>query len=155
MRAVYEAATAKSGWGSRTPAKGTALGMGGHFCHYGYSAVVAEVRVDDKKAVRVNKVWSVNDVGRPIINPSGAIQQVQGSVIDGLSHLMNEEITFERGRAVQSNLHEYTPLRMSETPDAIDVHFLDTDHAPTGLGEPARGRCRGSGRRSRPASPTC
>ena len=137
MRAVYEAAAAKSGWGSRTPAKGTALGMGGHFCHYGYSAVVAEVRVDDKKAVRVNKVWSVNDVGRPIINPSGAIQQVQGSVIDGLSHLMNEEITFERGRAVQSNLHEYTPLRMSETPAAIDVQFLDTDHAPTGLGEPA------------------
>ena len=137
MRAVYEAAAAKSGWGSRTPAKGTALGMGGHFCHYGYSAVVAEVRVDDKKAVRVNKVWSVNDVGRPIINPSGAIQQVQGSVIDGLSHLMNEEITFERGRAVQSNLHEYTPLRMSETPAAIDVHFLDTDHPPTGLGEPA------------------
>jgi isoquinoline 1-oxidoreductase subunit beta len=137
MRGVYEAVAAKSGWGSRTLAKGTALGMGGHFCHYGYSAVVAEVRVDDKKAVRVNKVWSVNDVGRPIINPSGALQQVQGSVIDGLSHLMNEEITFERGRAVQSNLHEYTPLRMSETPATIDVQFLETDHAPTGLGEPA------------------
>ena len=38
---------------------------------------------------------------------------------------------------MQSNLHEYTPLRMSETPAAIDVQFLDTDHAPTGLGEPA------------------
>ena len=58
-------------------------------------------------------------------------------MIDGLSHLMNEEITFDRGRAVQSNLHEYTPLRMSETPAAIDVQFLDTDHAPTGLREPA------------------
>ena len=136
MRGVYEAVAAKSGWRSRTPAKGGALGIGGHFCHYGYSAVVAEVRVDGK-SVRVNKLWSVNDVGRPIINPSGAIQQVQGSVIDGLSHLMNEEITFERGRAVQSNLHEYTPLRMSETPAAIEVHFLDTDHPPTGLGEPA------------------
>jgi len=98
--------------------------------------VVAEVRVDGK-SVRVNKLWSVNDVGRPIINPSAAMQQVQGSVIDGLSHLMNEEITFERGRAVQSNLHEYMPLRMSETPAAVDVHFRDTDHPPTGLGEPA------------------
>jgi isoquinoline 1-oxidoreductase beta subunit len=136
MRGVYEAVAAKSGWGSRALPKGTAQGMGGHFCHYGYSAVVAEVRVDDKKGVRVNKVWSVNDVGRPIINPSGAMQQVQGSVIDGLSHLMYE-MTFERGRAVQSNLHEFTPLRMSETPAAIDVHFLETDHAPTGLGEPA------------------
>ena len=137
MRAVYEAVGAKSGWGSRAPTKGTALGIGGHFCHYGYSAVVAEVRVDTSKAVRVNKVWSVNDVGRPIINPSGAVQQVQGSVIDGLSHLMNYAITFDRGRAAQSNLHEYTPLRMSETPAAIDVQFLDTDHSPTGLGEPA------------------
>src|SRR5881296_2076127 len=137
MRAVYEAATAKSGWGSRTPAKGTALGMGGHFCHYGYSAVVAEVRVDYKKAVRVNKVWSVNDVGRPIINPSGAVQQVQGSIIDGLSHLMNYEITFERGRAVQSNLHEYTPLRLSAAPAAIETHFIQRDNPPTGLGEPA------------------
>src|SRR5437867_7719931 len=136
MRGVYETVAAKSGWGSRTPAKAGAWGIGGHFCHYGYSAVVAEVWVDGK-SVRVNRVWSVNDVGRPIINPSGAVQQVQGSVIDGLSHLMNEEITFERGRAVQSNLHEYTPLRMSETPAAIEVQFLDTDHAPTGLGEPA------------------
>ncbi len=143
MRRVYEAVAAKSGWGSRAPAKETApgkrsaLGIGGHFCHYGYSAVVAEVSVDAKNGVRVSKVWSVNDVGRPIINPSGAVQQVQGSVIDGLSHLMNYEITFEHGRAVQSNLHEYTPLRMSEAPAAIDVQFLDTDHAPTGLGEPA------------------
>jgi isoquinoline 1-oxidoreductase beta subunit len=99
--------------------------------------VVAEVGVDAKNMVRVSKVWSVNDIGRPIINPSGAVQQVQGSVIDGLSHLMNYEITFERGRAVQSNLHEYTPLRMAETPAAIDVQFLETDHAPRGLGEPA------------------
>jgi isoquinoline 1-oxidoreductase beta subunit len=137
MRGVYEAVAAKSGWGFRAPAKGGALGIGGHFCHYGYSAVVAEVRVDARKSVRVDKVWSVNDVGRPIINPSGAVQQVQGSVIDGLSHLMTYEITFERGRAVQSNLHEYTPLRLSESPAAIDVQFLATDHAPTGLGEPA------------------
>ena len=137
MKGVYEAVAAKSGWGSRTLAKGTALGLGGHFCHYGYCAIVAEVRVDEKNAVRVNKVWSVLDVGRPIINPSGAEHQVQGSVIDGLSHLMDYEITFERGRAVQSNLHEYTPLRISQAPASIEVHFLETDNAPTGLGEPA------------------
>jgi isoquinoline 1-oxidoreductase beta subunit len=137
MRGVYELAAAKSGWGSRPLPKGTALGVGGHFCHYGYCAVVAEVRVDAEKGVRVNHVWSVTDVGRPIINPSASAQQVQGAVIDGLSHLMNYEITFERGRAVQSNLHEFTPLRISETPAAIETHFLQSDHPPTGLGEPA------------------
>ncbi len=137
MRDVYTLAAEKSGWGTRVSTNGTALGMGGHFCHYGYCATVAEVQVDARNAVRVTRVWAAVDVGRPIINPSGAIQQVQGSVIDGLSHLMDYEITFERGRAVQSNLHEYTPLRISAAPAAIEVHFLETDNTPTGLGEPA------------------
>jgi isoquinoline 1-oxidoreductase beta subunit len=136
MRGVYEAAAARSGWGSRTLPKGTGLGLGGHFCHYGYCAVVAEVKVGSNGEVRVSKVWTATDVGRPIVNPSGAVQQVQGSVVDGLSHLMGFEITFERGRAVQSNLHEYTPLRISETPAVIEAHFVETDNPPTGLGEP-------------------
>jgi isoquinoline 1-oxidoreductase beta subunit len=137
MRGVYELAAAKSGWGSRELPKGVALGIAGHFCHYGYCAVVSELRVDPGKAVGVNKVWVAMDVGRPIINPSGATQQVQGSVIDGLSQVMRLEITFDRGRAMQSNLHEYTPLRITETPAVIEAHFLETDNPPTGLGEPA------------------
>jgi isoquinoline 1-oxidoreductase beta subunit len=137
MRGVYELAAAKSGWASREQAKGTALGVAGHFCHFGYCAVVSELRVASNKAVGVGKVWVAMDVGRPIINPSGATQQVQGSVIDGLSQLMRLEITFDRGRAMQSNLHEYTPLRITETPTTIETHFLESDNPPTGLGEPA------------------
>jgi isoquinoline 1-oxidoreductase beta subunit len=137
MRATYQLAATKAGWGSRTLPKGSALGIGGHFCHYGYCAVVAEVRVDPKSAVRVDRVWAAADVGRPIINPSGARQQVEGSVIDGLSHLMNYEITFERGRAMQSNLHQHTPLRLSESPASIETFFVESEHPPTGLGEPA------------------
>ena len=136
MRGVYELVAAKSGWGTRTPPRGSALGIGGHFCHKGYCAIVAEVGVDANNAVRVSKVWTATDVGRPIINPSGAIQQVQGAVIDGLGHLMDLEITFDHGRAEQSNFDEFTPLRISRVPDEIQVHFLETDHPPTGLGEP-------------------
>jgi isoquinoline 1-oxidoreductase beta subunit len=137
MRGVYELAASKSGWGSRELPKGTVLGVAGHFCHFGYCAVVSELRVEPNKAVSVNKVWVAMDVGRPIINPSGATQQVQGSVIDGLNQLMSLEITFDRGRAVQSNLHEFTPLRITETPTTIEAHFLESDNPPTGLGEPA------------------
>jgi len=137
MRGVYELAASRSGWASRELPKGAALGVAGHFCHFGYCAVVSQLRVTPNKAVSVDKVWVVMDVGRPIINPSGATQQVQGSVIDGLSQLMRLEITFDKGRAKQSNFHEYAPLRFSETPTTIETHFLESDNPPTGLGEPA------------------
>jgi isoquinoline 1-oxidoreductase subunit beta len=97
---------------------------------------VVKATVDDLGSVRVDKVWVVADVGSPIINPSGALNQVQGSVLDGLGQALALAINIEGGQATATNFHEFPLLRMYQAPH-VEVHFLPTAFPPTGLGEPA------------------
>jgi len=139
MTGVLKAVAEQSGWANRPTGQQakTAMGIACHYSHRGYFAEVAEVTLSADKALKVNKVWVAADVGRQIINPSMAINQCQGAVMDGLAELMAQEITIENGRTVQSNFHQFQLIRMRQTPPVVDVTFVITDNSPTGLGEPA------------------
>ena len=137
MRGVVKAVGEMSGWANRKslPAR-TGMGVAFHFSHLGYFAEVVQVKVNADGSVKPLKVWVAADVGSQIVNPSGALNQVQGSVIDGISEALFQKISIENGAVAESNFGDYPLLRMADAPK-VEVKFLKTNYPPTGLGEPA------------------
>jgi isoquinoline 1-oxidoreductase subunit beta len=132
--AVLRLTAEKSGWGRSLP-MGRGLGLAFHFSHAGHFAEVAEVSVDMNKKLTLHKVTVAGDVG-PIVNLSGAESQCQGAVVDGFSTMLGLQVTMEHGRIEQANFDSYPILRMPKAP-VVEVHFIQSDFPPTGLGEPA------------------
>jgi len=134
FKGVLQMAADKAGWAKRTKEPGRGMGIAAWFCHLGYFAEVVDVTVNEENQVKVNQVWAVGDVGSQIINPAAADSMAQGGIVEGMSHL-GQEITLTDGVVDQSNFHNHPLVRMRQVPK-IEVYWLKTNYAPTGLGEP-------------------
>lgn len=137
--AVISAVAAKAGWGGKLPA-GSGLGMASSFGQERtmptWVACVARVRVDRSTGVvTVESLTLVVDAGT-IVDPDGALAQVEGAALWGLSLALHEGAHFTNGQIAETNLDRYTPLRMGDVPP-LDISFTDSVEVPTGLGEPA------------------
>ena len=132
---VLRRAAELAGWGTPfASGESRARGIALHRAFGSIVAQVAEVSAGDDKRIRVHRVTCVIDCG-VAVNPNHVRQQMEGGIVFGLSAALHGEIVVREGRVVQSNFHDYAPLRMNECP-AIDVEIIESGAAPGGVGEP-------------------
>ena len=131
LEGVIKLAVEKSNWGKAN--EGVYQGFSAYYCHNSHVAEVADIVIEDGLPV-VKKVTCAVDCGI-VVNPLGAKNQAAGGVIDGIGHAMYGELTFKDGIPSSNNFDTYRLIRMGETPK-VDIHFVENDIAPTGLGEP-------------------
>jgi nicotinate dehydrogenase subunit B len=137
-RAVIEQAAAMAHWDARAPS-GTGRGRGIAFARYknraGYAAVVVDLDVEE--TIRLRHVWCAADAGL-VVNPDGAINQLEGGIIQSASWVLKEQVRFDDGVSA-IDWETYPVLKFSEVPE-IDIALLNTkDETPLGVGEVTAG----------------
>lgn len=132
-KAVLDLAASKADWG-KPMEKGMARGVAVAESFGSFVAQVAEVSVDKDDKIRVHRVVCAIDCGS-VVNPDSVEAQMQSGIVYGLTAAMKSAITFENGRAKQTNLHNFRLLRMDEMPK-VEVYIVPSTEAPGGCGEP-------------------
>lgn len=123
----------KSGW-NKPENKKYNRGVAAYFCHNSYAAHVVDMVMKDGQPY-VERVFSAIDCGI-VINPDAATNMVQGAVVDGIGNAFYGGLTHKDGAVEQNNFNRYRIIRHHEAPKKIEVHFVQNDIDPTGLGEP-------------------
>ncbi len=121
----------KGNWGKSS--EGVYQGFAAYYSHNTHVAEIAEIELKEGLPV-IKKVTAAVDCGI-LVNPTGAKNQVEGGVIDGIGHAMYSDFSFKEGSPEYKNFDRYRLIRMQETPK-VEVHFVQNNLSPTGLGEP-------------------
>jgi len=127
--AVLDLAAEKSGWRNPAP-KGHHRGIAFSEAFRTFICHVVEVSAPETGVIRIHRVVVVADPGT-VLDPGITANSLEGGVAFGLSYAVQSEITFERGRVVQSNFHDYQIPRMPEMPP-VEVYFINSEARPLG-----------------------
>lgn len=135
LRAVFEEAAKKFGWGNTKPSTGVGYGMGGGYEKLGYVATFAEVHVESSTGnVAVKRIVSAFECGA-VVNPDGLRNQVEGANIMGIGGALFEAIQFENGRILNPHFAQYRVPRFKDVP-RLETVLIDRKDLPSvGAGE--------------------
>ncbi len=132
MQQVIKTVVEKSGW--KNEKEGVYKGFSAYYCHNTHVAEVAEVVLENGQPV-TTKVVCVVDCGI-VVNPLGALNQIEGGIVDGVGHAMYGDFKFKDGKPEANNFNNYQLIRMMQAPQ-VETYFIENNLSPTGLGEPA------------------
>jgi isoquinoline 1-oxidoreductase beta subunit len=135
LRRVLEIAGERAGWAKRSRVKGRGMGIVAARSFTSYVASVVEVEVDGQGRVRIPRVLQVVDAGT-VVNPDRVRAQFEGAAVMGIGLAMSGEISAAAGRVVQTNFHQFQVPRITDAPAQVDVHIVESDAPPGGVGEP-------------------
>lgn len=124
-------AAEKGNWGQSK--NGVYQGFAAYYSHNTHVAEVVDITIKNGQP-SIDKVTVAVDCGI-VVNPTGAKNQIEGGVIDGIGHAMYGDFSFKNGKPKDVNFNTYRLIRMKETP-IVDTYFVENDLSPTGLGEP-------------------
>jgi isoquinoline 1-oxidoreductase len=137
MIRVLNAGAKKFGWSPKAAQSGRGVGVALGFDAGTYVAVFAEVAVDKATGkVGVKRVVCAQEMG-VVVNPDGALQQIEGCLTMGLGYTLSEEVHFTGGEVLARNFDGYELPRFSQVPK-IEAVIVDAPEFPSqGGGEPA------------------
>lgn len=134
LRGVIELVAEKSGWGKQLP-KGQGMGICAHKSFLTYVACAVHVAVDDAGKLTILAAHYAVDCGQ-VVNRNSVINQFEGGFIFSLSGALKGSISFKDGASMQTNFDKYDVARMADAPKILQVHLVESDEKPTGVGEP-------------------
>jgi isoquinoline 1-oxidoreductase beta subunit len=134
LRNVLKTVAKNSGWKNRKNSKDRGFGIAAHRSFLSYVAVVAAVKKVGKE-IKVDEVWITIDAGT-VVNTDRVRAQMEGSVINGITHLFYGGVTHKNGAVEQSSFDDVRITTMSFAPRKIHVDIVKSDAAPGGVGEP-------------------